>query len=62
MTPLILTSALVGGEWSNSRPRGNTPVPTEKEIGWAPNRKYNMYRVFPVALSTRSLLSAQQRV
>jgi hypothetical protein len=30
------TSALVGGEWSASRPGRGTPVPIVQEAGWAP--------------------------
>jgi len=60
------THSYIGISWRwvfRFAPTGQqTPVPTEKETGWAPDRRCNTYWVFPVAPSSRSLLSAQQRV
>jgi hypothetical protein len=46
---IFLTSALVGGEWSASRPGRFTPgkepsVPIVKEVGWTPSAGVDAWR------------------
>ena len=63
LAPIILNFGISWRWVFRFAPTGQqTPVPTEKETGWAPDRRCNTYWVFPVAPSSRSLLSAQQRV
>jgi hypothetical protein len=57
-THVFLTSALVAGEWSASRPGRFTPVPIGWEAGWSPDPVDDMEKckfLTPLGLELRSL-------